>query len=87
VRTAEDFYLPPLQSGLTFNETRIISQRQPGVVWKDRVGYAHEAVLQDYANLAHYQVYASGPSEMVLAAYKLFIRHGLPAEQFYSDML
>ncbi|MGB6977175.1 MAG: NAD(P)H-flavin reductase [Gammaproteobacteria bacterium] len=90
VRTAADFYLPVLalqwQSRLNLTEIRIVSQPS-STTWAGRVGYAHDAVLQDHANLAYYQVYASGPSAMVAAAYRSFIQHGLSAERFYSDMI
>jgi CDP-4-dehydro-6-deoxyglucose reductase len=86
VRTVTDFYLPPLQSHLALTETRIISQPSP-TAWTGRVGYAHDTVLHDHANLAHYQVYASGPAAMVTAAYQLFTQHGLSEERFYSDMI
>lgn len=90
-RTAADFYLPPLappwQAVLQLLETRVISQPQSTEIWSGRTGYLHNAVLHDYPDLTHYQVYASGPSGMVAAAYHVFLQHGLPAARFYSDMI
>ena len=49
------------------------------------VGYVHEAVLRDIANLAAYDVYASGPPAMVEAIRAQFVARGLPREQLYFD--
>ncbi len=46
---------------------------------------AFEAVLKDYPNLNGQQVFASGSPEMVYAAKKAFLSHGLKPYCIYSD--
>jgi CDP-4-dehydro-6-deoxyglucose reductase len=87
VRAIKDFYLPPWQSQLTVTETRLISQPSLDKIENMQVGYVHKVVIQDYPDLSGYQVYASGPVGMVLAAHQLLSVHGLPAGRFYSDMI
>jgi CDP-4-dehydro-6-deoxyglucose reductase len=54
--------------------------------WAGRSGFVHQAVLQDYADLAGYQVYACGAPVMVEAAHREFTtQRGLPNEEFFSD--
>lgn len=43
-------------------------------------------VLQDYPDLSHHQVYASGPEAMIYGALDDFQQHGLVKELFYSDV-
>ncbi|MGB5105036.1 MAG: 2Fe-2S iron-sulfur cluster-binding protein [Steroidobacteraceae bacterium] len=50
-----------------------------------RRGLVHEAVLADHADLAGYDVYASGPPAMVEAIRAGFPGHGLPRGQLYFD--
>jgi CDP-4-dehydro-6-deoxyglucose reductase, E3 len=45
------------------------------------------AVMSDYPDLSGYQVYASGPVEMVRLALPAFLQHGLQREHFYSDVV
>jgi len=50
------------------------------------MGYVHQAVLNDYGNLATCQVYACGSPVMVEMARNVFIRKAnLSAEEFYAD--
>jgi CDP-4-dehydro-6-deoxyglucose reductase, E3 len=53
--------------------------------WDGRVGFVHEAVLQDVPQLAAYDVYASGPPAMIDAIREQFVADGLPREQLYFD--
>jgi len=53
--------------------------------WTGRVGLVHQAVLDDYADLSAYQVYACGAPAMIDAARGEFIARGLPAEEFFAD--
>jgi CDP-4-dehydro-6-deoxyglucose reductase len=54
--------------------------------WPGRHGFVHQAVLEDYAELAGYQVYACGAPVMVEAAHREFTtQRGLPSEEFFSD--
>lgn len=60
---------------------------EPRVDWKGRVGALHEIVLQDFPDLSHYQVFASGSPDMVYAAQKAFIEKGNLHPYFiYSDV-
>jgi CDP-4-dehydro-6-deoxyglucose reductase len=42
-------------------------------------------VVEDYADLGGYDVYAAGPPAMVRATRDACVAHGLPLQQFYSD--
>lgn len=49
-------------------------------------GHVHEAVLQDFADLSGYQVFASGSPELVYTIKKTFIAQGLKPQFIYSDV-
>lgn len=54
--------------------------------WEGRGGFVHQAVLEDYADLAGHQVYACGAPVVVEAAHRDFTTlRGLPNEEFFSD--
>jgi len=53
--------------------------------WSGRRGLVHEAVLADFADLAGYDVYASGPPGLIEAIRTGFARRGLPREQLFFD--
>jgi CDP-4-dehydro-6-deoxyglucose reductase, E3 len=54
--------------------------------WAGRVGFVHQAVMQDLPDLSNYQVYACGAPVMVDAAREDFTRQcELPEEEFYAD--
>ena len=48
-------------------------------------GFVHEAVLQQYPDLADFDIYMSGPPVMVEAGHKLFMQYGLDVSRFFSD--
>jgi CDP-4-dehydro-6-deoxyglucose reductase len=54
--------------------------------WNGRRGLVHQAVLEDYADLSRYQVYACGAPVMVEAAHRDFTARGLPDAEFFSDI-
>jgi len=54
--------------------------------WQGKRGLVHEAVISDHPELHDFQVYASGPPEMVYAAARVFQAHGLPRAYLYSDI-
>ncbi|TDJ31303.1 MAG: CDP-6-deoxy-delta-3,4-glucoseen reductase [Gammaproteobacteria bacterium] len=58
---------------------------EPSSDWSGRRGLVHEAVLEDHANLAEYDVYMSGPPAMINVARRDFLKRGLPVEQLYYD--
>jgi CDP-4-dehydro-6-deoxyglucose reductase len=54
--------------------------------WNGRAGFVHQAVLDDFKDLAGYAVYACGAPVMVEAAHREFTtQRGLPNDAFYSD--
>lgn len=65
-------FIPVLSSALADN-------------WPGRSGMVHQAVLDDYANLAGHQVYACGAPPMIEAARRDFLARGLPEEDFFAD--
>lgn len=54
--------------------------------WSGRSGFVHQAVVDDYADLSDYQVYACGAPVVVEAAHRdLTQKCKLPNEEFFSD--
>jgi CDP-4-dehydro-6-deoxyglucose reductase len=54
--------------------------------WNGRNGFVHQAVLEDYADLAGYQVYACGAPVVVEAAHHDYTTlRNLPEQEFFSD--
>ena len=50
-----------------------------------RRGLVHEAVLDDIARLAEFDVYAAGPPAMIEAIRSTFVARGLPPSQLFFD--
>lgn len=91
VKTSHDFYLTDiidtwLQTFPHFKYTPVVSQTA-ATAWSGKTGYAHHLVLAEYPDLSQFQVYASGPFDMVQTAWHLFQQHGLQRDHIYSDML
>jgi CDP-4-dehydro-6-deoxyglucose reductase len=91
VRHSEDFYLPNLpllwqKLHRNFVFTPVISQSFEKN-WYGKRGYVTHWVVEDYPNLADFQIYLFGSLQMATVAEKLFIEHGLPREHLFSDML
>ena len=90
-RTRPDFYLPNLAGGWqqehdNFTFIPVLSDPEPPDSWSGRTGLVHQAVMQDFDNLAGYQVYACGAPAMVEAAHRDFTQlRRLPEEEFFSD--
>ena len=54
--------------------------------WQGARGYITEHVLQDYADLSGYEVYACGSMDMIRGSKQAFVeQRGLPETAFYSD--
>jgi CDP-4-dehydro-6-deoxyglucose reductase, E3 len=53
--------------------------------WEGRTGWVHEAAFEDHAQLASYDVYASGPPVMVEAIRHQSLTRGLPPDQLFFD--
>ena len=90
-RAKRDLYLPELpgrwqQASRNFTFIPVLSELQPDDHWPGRVGFVHQAVLDDFSDLSGYQVYVCGGPAMVDAARRSFVAtRGLPAEEFFAD--
>jgi CDP-4-dehydro-6-deoxyglucose reductase len=49
------------------------------------MGLVHEAVLEDHADLAGFDVYMSGPPALIDAGRRSFVEAGLREERLYYD--
>lgn len=88
-RTQADLYMAELagswQRHDNFTFIPVLSE-SPAGDWSGRTGLVHEAVLQDFDDLAGYQVYACGTPAMVEAAHRDFTTlRNLPENEFFSD--
>lgn len=64
----------------------VLSEALPEDRWQGRSGLVHQAVMDDFADLSNYQVYACGAPVMVEAARRDFAAtRNLSMEEFYSD--
>ena len=89
-RRPEDMYLAALPEQWArehdnFRFVPVISEPRPEDHWTGRTGLVHEAILEDFPNLAEYQVYACGSAGMVEAAYPAFRARGLSQDDCFSD--
>ncbi|HEY6093451.1 MAG TPA: CDP-6-deoxy-delta-3,4-glucoseen reductase [Gallionellaceae bacterium] len=66
--------------------TPVLSDALPSDNWNGRTGFVHLAVMEDYADLSGYQVYACGAPVVVEAAHRDYTtQRKLPNEEFFSD--
>lgn len=63
----------------------VLSEPKTEDHWDGRTGYVHESVMQDFASLADFDVYASGPPVMVYAGRDAFLPLGIDPQRYYSD--
>ena len=64
----------------------VLSEPNADDAWSGRIGFVHQAVMADFADLSAHQVYACGTPIMVESAQRDFVaRCGLPAGEFYAD--
>lgn len=87
-KTTEDLYLSEQMQNLAkvhanFDFTPIISDTD--TYWEGSTGLVHEVVDQQYNDFSQYQVYTSGPTEMVYAAFDAFTAKGLKPQLIFSD--
>jgi hypothetical protein len=83
---ALNFQMPAWLIPVDFTYIPVLSDPLPDDAWPGRNGFAHQAVLDDFADLSGYQVYVCGAPAMVDAARKSFIEtRNLPAEDFFAD--
>lgn len=90
VRAREDLYLDTLLSDwasryAALSYIPVLSEPGDAADWTGRIGWVHEAVLADVADLAAYDVYMSGPPAMIQAGRSAFLAAGLPDAQMFSD--
>ena len=91
VRARRDLYLPDLpgkwqRDGANFTFIPVLSDPEPDDAWPGRTGFVHQAVLDDFADLSGYQVYACGGPAMIDVARKTFTgTRGLPTDAFFAD--
>ncbi len=87
VRDEVDFYMNlPFGWANKYNHIKfipVLSEANPN--WLGRVGFVHEALLEDIKDLSPYEAYVCGPPIMVETAASTFITHGLKKQNFYSD--
>ena len=89
-RRPEDMYLAALPAQWerahdNFRFIPVLSEPRPEDQWTGRTGLVHEAIIEDFPNLADYQVYACGSAGMVEAAYPAFQARGLSQDDCFSD--
>ncbi len=64
----------------------VLSEAGHEDAWQGRSGFVHQAVLDDFSNLAGHEVYACGAPVVVEAAHRDFTTlRGLPQDAFFSD--
>lgn len=85
VRKQSDFYMLDKAheweaQGIKF--TPVVSDEK----WDGRMGFVHQAVLDDFKDLSGFAVYACGAPVVVETAHREFTsQRGLPDDAFYSD--
>lgn len=79
--------LPPrwLSARADFHYVPVLSDATAEDQWDGRTGLVHQAVLEDFADLSGFQVYACGAPAMIEAARADFVARGLPEEEFFAD--
>ena len=89
-RDRAGLYLPDLPAQWektipNFTHVPVLSDATSACTWSGRSGLVHQAVMEDFADLSPYEVYACGAVAMVEAARRDFITHGLAPEAFFAD--
>ena len=90
VRSLQDLYMPQPPSQWqkeypNFTFIPVLSDPKAEDNWQGRTGLVHQAVVEDFADLSGYQMYACGAPIMVEVGQKAFTERGLPEEEFFSD--
>ena len=90
-RATKDLYLHDLpqqwaRDHPNFTYIPVLSDATPEEGWHGRTGLVHQAVLDDFADLSGYEVYACGAAGMTDIAKQTFVeQRGLPEDEFYCD--
>jgi CDP-4-dehydro-6-deoxyglucose reductase len=82
-RYPEEFIWQPDFKKIKVNFSKVCSRPSEG--WLHDTGYVQNVALQNQHDLVNCLVYACGSNEMIQSAKQLFIKYGLPENQFYSD--
>ncbi len=90
VKTIADFYMKELPERWArehdnFKFIPVLSEPVPGDNWTGRTGTVHEAILQDFPNMAGCEVYACGSVGMVETAHSAFLQKGMTEDRCFSD--
>ena len=65
--------------------TAVLSEARETAAAHQRLGWVHEAVVQDYPRLDEFDVYAAGPPALIEAIRASFPRHGLSEDRLHFD--
>ena len=87
VRAEEDIYSHlPSEWADKFENIRFVPVlSEANGPWQGERGFVHETVMQNFADLSDYEVYACGPPVMVRAVATGCLENGLSKKSFYSD--
>jgi CDP-4-dehydro-6-deoxyglucose reductase len=90
VRAKDDLYMDVLARDWAARHEQlsyipVLSEPKDDDQWTGRTGWVHEAVLEDFSNLPDYDIYMSGPPQMIVASRSAFLEQGVPDEQLHSD--
>jgi len=90
-RKRGDLYIDEMVQGWkealpNFDYVPVLSDTLPEDHWQGRTGLVHQAVMDDFPDLANFQVYACGAPVMVDAARRDLVQsRGLPEREFFAD--
>jgi len=87
IRSIAAFYTTlPEQWQKTYNNIMFVPVLSGNEVeWQGRRGLVHQAVMEDFSELAPFEIYACGSMEMITAAKSDFLDRGLTEKNFFSD--
>lgn len=81
-----DWVLAQIQHIPQLRYIPVVSDAQPQDQWQGRTGFVHQAVLDDFADLSTFEVYACGAPIVIESAQKAYTElRGLPQASFYAD--
>ena len=89
-RSLEDLYMAALpvqwaKEYPNFTFIPVLSEPKAADNWQGRTGLVHQAILDDFASLSGYQVYACGAPIMIESGQTAFAARGLPEDEFFAD--
>lgn len=90
VRKKDDLYLIDLaeqwqRDHPNFHVIPVLSEPDPNGTWEGRKGLVHEAMLEDFPDLAGHEVYVCGSVKMVDSAVPAFLAQGLSGDACFLD--